>query len=53
MDNYVAQRIVNVDRMNDGIIVKFDNGRCAFYSCAFLYAKLSESEELDEVDLQW
>ena len=53
MDHLVARRIVNADLMNDGVIVQFDDGRCAFYSSAFLYAKLPECEELDEADTQW
>ena len=53
MDTIEPRRIVNSDRMNDGLIIKFDNGKCAFFSCAFLYAKLSECEELDDGDLQW
>ena len=39
--------------MNDGIIIKFDDNECAFYSCELLYAMLPQSEELDEADLHW
>ena len=53
MEEIVTRKIVIADRTNSGIILKFDDGRCAFYSCAFLYSKLSECEELDEADLQW
>lgn len=48
-----ARRIVVADRMNDGLIIKFDDGKCAFYSCALLYENLSKCEELDETDLHW
>ena len=48
-----ARRIVVADRMNDGIIIKFDDGKCAFYSCELLYVNLSKCEELDETVLHW
>ena len=53
MEDISTRKIVIADRTNDGIIIKFDDGRCAFYSCAFLYSKLAEGEELDEADLLW
>lgn len=53
MATITARRIVNVDRMKDGVIIKFDDGKCAFYPCAFLYAKLQECEELNEDDPRW
>ncbi len=48
-----AQQIVNVDRMNDGIIIKFEDGKCAFYSSALLYATLPHSKKLEEMELDW
>ena len=39
--------------MNDGIVIRFDDGKCAFYSSAILYGALSQCEELDELDFYW
>ena len=48
-----ARRIVVADRINDGIIIKFNDGKCAFYSCELLYENLAKCEELDETVLHW
>lgn len=53
MDLTTARRIVTVDRLNNGIVVKFDDGRCVLYPCAFLYAKIAECKELDEAKPSW
>lgn len=53
MDILNTRKIVNADRMIDGIVIKFDDGRCAFYSCAFLYKALPDCEQLEETDLNW
>ena len=53
MDILNTRRIVNTDRMNDGIVIKFDDGRCAFFSCALLYATLPKCEPLDETIATW
>ena len=46
-------RIIAAERLNAGLVIKFENGRCAFYSCAFLFSKLSECKELSEADIEW
>lgn len=48
-----ARRIVIADRMNDGVVIKFDDGKCAFYPCTLLYATFAKCEELNEKELQW
>ena len=53
MDLLEARQIVNADRMSGGMIIKFDDGRCAFYSSALLYETLPKCEELNESDLIW
>lgn len=53
MNEVDIPEIVIVDRTNDGVVIKFNDGRCAFYSCTYLYSKLSECEQLDESQLDW
>lgn len=48
MNTLDASRIVNVDRMNDGLVLKFADGKCVFFSNALLYSKLDEGEALDD-----
>lgn len=45
--------IVSAERLNNGIVIKFDNGQCGFYASSFLFSKLSECEELNENDTEW
>lgn len=46
-------RILAADRMNDGVVISFSNGKCAFYSCAVLMAVLSQCKALDETHTEW
>ena len=41
------------ETLNDGLILKFNDGRCAFYSCQLLYNALPWAEEMDETNLMW
>ena len=53
MTNVSTPQIVTVDKMNGGVIIKFADGNCAFYSCALLYAMLPRCEQLNEEALAW
>ena len=53
MDVIETRRIVNADRMNDGLIIKFNDGKCAFFSCSLLYATLQRCKELTETEVIW
>ena len=46
-------RITFADLLNDGLVLKFDDGRCAFFSCHLLYDTMPWADELDESDLAW
>lgn len=46
-------RIVQADRLDEGLVIQFENGQCAFYSGAYLFSKLPECEELNEADTEW
>jgi hypothetical protein len=41
-----APRIVYVERLGDGVIVTFDDGKCAVYPAALLYAVFPQAREL-------
>jgi hypothetical protein len=43
-------RIVSADRMDDSVIVTFDDGRCAIYSASLLYTVLPQAKEVDLTD---
>ena len=45
--------IVSAERLNSGIVIRFDDGQCAFYSSILLFSKLPECEKLNEADVEW
>jgi hypothetical protein len=46
MDTPRASRITYVDRLNGGVVITFEDGRCGFFSTALLYKTLAQAEEL-------
>ena len=48
-----SQRIVAAERLIGGVLVKFADGQCGFYSEAYLFSKLIEVEQLNEQKAQW
>ena len=46
MENQRKPHVLSADRLDDSIIITFDDGRCAMYSSALLYATLQQAEEL-------
>ena len=46
-------RISFVDRMNHGVLIKFEDGRCALFSEALLYATLPHAEKVDASAIEW
>jgi hypothetical protein len=46
----ILQRIVQVDRVSNGLLIFFQGGRVAFYSESLLYSVLEEAQELPEWD---
>lgn len=45
--------IIAAERLNEGVVLKFDNGKCGFYSSSLLFSLWSECEELNEADVEW
>ena len=46
-------RIVAVERLNNGVLIKFVGGRCIFYSDLLLYEIIPRAEERDEQAVAW
>ena len=42
----VEPHVISVDRMDDGAVVSFGDGRTAFFSAALLYATLPQAREM-------
>lgn len=50
MDNGYVPHLTHVDRLPDGVVIMFNDGRCALYSATLLYAMFSRATELNELD---
>ena len=50
--SYIA-RITAVERLNGGVLVRFESGTHIFYSAALLSTMISEAEEQDETKTLW
>lgn len=46
MNTQTACRIASMDRLSDGVVVAFEDGRCAFFSTSLLYEILPQAEDL-------
>jgi len=46
MDPHPDPRITFSDRMDNGIVVGFDDGRTAYYSAALLHATLPQAQAM-------
>ena len=54
MDRNVSPpEIVAVERLSDGILVKFNDGRCVFYPVSLLHELIPQAELQNEKDLLW
>jgi hypothetical protein len=45
-----TMRIISVDRLDNGAVVSFDDGRSALYPAALLYATLRQAQAMPSVD---
>ena len=48
-----APILIAVDRLNDGIIVRFNEGTCVLFSTALLYALSPQARATDETEEAW
>jgi hypothetical protein len=50
MKKTLDPRIVASDRLDNALVVSFDNGKTGLYSAAFLYAALSQAQIIESSD---
>jgi hypothetical protein len=50
MDIPTVPRVAETQRMDGGVIITFDDGKCAIYSAALLRATFSQAKEVKESD---
>jgi len=43
---FVPPRVAQADRLEGGIIITFEDGKCAFYPSSLLYASLPQATEI-------
>jgi hypothetical protein len=48
MEARPKSQIVNVDRFEDGVVITFKDGRCAFYSTHLLDAMFLQAEDINK-----
>ncbi len=53
MENQNGARVVSAELLNDGIVIKFQDGRCFFYSASVLLEMIPQAKELDESAVAW
>ena len=53
MNEAVVPAIVAAERLKDGIMVRFSDGKCVFYSTALLYRSINMAELHNETEVVW
>ncbi len=48
MKTDLEPRVTDAQRMTDGVIISFEDGKCAFYSAALLYEAIDQAEPFRE-----
>jgi hypothetical protein len=51
MKDAAPPRIAFVDRVEDGVVITFDDGRCAIYSSTLLRQYLAQAKEVADSDM--
>jgi hypothetical protein len=48
----LSPHIAFADRLNDAIVVTFDDGKCAIYSASMLYALMPQARQITDSELE-
>jgi hypothetical protein len=48
MENRSEHRVVDAERLGDGVIITFDDGKSAVYSASLLQAIFTQAQEVNE-----
>jgi hypothetical protein len=51
MTTDLAPRVLSADRASGGVIITFDDGKCAVYSASLLHATLGQAELIPDESL--
>ena len=46
-------RILSVEKLNEGVVIRFDDKTCAYYSAVLLHQTAAKAEPLDETLQAW
>jgi hypothetical protein len=49
MEPTAAPRVIYAERLNGGVIITFDDGKCALYSASLLHVTFSQAEEVKDL----
>jgi len=47
VETLIQPRVTDVDRIHDGVLITFDDGKCAAYPAALLLSIFSQAIEVD------
>jgi hypothetical protein len=50
MKTLSVPRVVSAERLEKGVIITFDDGKCALYSASLLHATFPQAEQVSEKD---
>lgn len=53
MERRPNPEIIAVERLRDGVMVKFADGSCVFYSAKFLYEAMPQAQAQNEELAAW
>jgi hypothetical protein len=48
MESSSSHRVVAAERLDGGVIITFDDGKCAFYTAALLHATLAQARIVEQ-----
>jgi hypothetical protein len=48
MEPSSSHRVVAAERLNGGVIITFDDGKCAFYTASLLHSNLAQAKIVEE-----
>jgi hypothetical protein len=51
MESTPLPRVIEAQRLSGGVIITFDDGKCAVFSAALLHATFSQAKEIKESEL--
>jgi len=49
MKTHTTPRIISAERLSDGVVVAFDDGKCALFSASLLHATIPQAEDLTDL----